>query len=297
MKTPEFSLIPPKVLLCDDENLECEALRHIFSHSPIPVTISGVAHNGLAAIRLVEEQQPQIVFIDIRMPGMDGLEATQKILSLNPEIQVVVLSAYSDFAYAQEALRLGILDYILKPAEPEILYEVLGKAVQRLEAIQARHQRQKKLEKKLALVLPQLEPLDEADDYDPIKNAIVFIRKNFQDDLRLDQVAKAVSLSPAYFSRLFQKRTGSNFRDYLLWLRMEAAKILLKESNLPIAGVSESVGYHDSNHFSVRFKKETGLTPNQYRRKDGGERPNNLSLTPSSFEIKNSQNSQEDLIK
>ncbi len=296
MNTLQILPLIPKIILCDDENLECEALLHIFLQSPIPVHVAGVAKNGLEAIRLVEEHSPDIVFIDIRMPGMDGLEATKKILQTNPDTQIIILSAYSDFSYAQEALRLGILDYVLKPAEPELLYKVLNKAVENLQLIQSDHQRQQNLEKKLAQVLPELAPLD-IEQYDPIADAVHYLRKNFHEDLRLDQVAKTFSLSPAYFSRLFKTRTGNSFRQYLIWLRVEAAKFLLKESTIPISRVAESVGYHDANHFSVRFKEETGLTPNQFRHKDGGEIQKKPSYISSSIEPINSQKSQEDLYK
>lgn len=253
----------PKILLCDDEQLECDALQRIFSQSPTPVEIVGVVQNGLDAIQQTQDKRPDIVLMDISMPGLSGLEATRHILMHLPETQVIILSAYGDFAYAQEALRLGVTDYVLKPAEPKALYAVLEKALERRAEQRSIKEKQARLVQKLAEILPEMPDAPA----DPISRAVQYIRTHYRDDISLTQVAAEFSLSPAYFSRLFLKHTGSSFRHYLIWVRIEAAKFLLRESDLPVGHIAEAVGYQDSNHFSVRFKRSTGVSPNQYRRR------------------------------
>jgi len=270
---PAHDLPNPKIILCDDEQLECDALQRIFSQSPLPVTILGVVNNGLDAIRLAAEETPDVIFMDIRMPGMSGLEAAHEIMAQKPETQVIILSAFNDFSYAQDALRMGVMDYVLKPAEPEALYAALGRAVERIHEHETSRQQQAMLENRLAEILPTYPGVSGQSD-DAILQAVEYVRAHYQEDTSLEKVAGAVSLSPAYFSRLFLKRTGSNFQQYLIWVRMEAAKYLLKETNLPIGEVAGAVGYSDANHFSVRFKKEVDRTPNQYRKEEGGHRKN-----------------------
>ena len=260
----------PKILICDDEHLECEALERIFSQSPHAVEVVGTAHNGVDAVRQVACLSPQIVFLDIRMPGLSGLEAARQILAHDSEIQIVILSAYSDFSYAQEALRLGVMDYVLKPAEPALLYEALEKALKRLRSLNMQHEQQSALENKLAEILPALTVAEGSPD-DPIQLAIQYIRAHYQEEISLERVARAVALSPAYFSRLFQKRTGSGVREYIIWLRIEAAKFLLKETLLPVGEIAEAVGYQDANHFSVVFKRKVGVPPNHFRKEKGGD--------------------------
>jgi two-component system, response regulator YesN len=259
----------PTIVLCDDEQLERDALQRIFAQSPAPVTVVGAVGNGIDAIRLAEEAEPDIIFMDIRMPGMSGLDAARQILAGRPTTQVVILSAYSDFAYAQEALRLGVMDYVLKPAEPQALYDAVNRSLARIEQQERNRQQRLVLERRLAEILPAFPGVDSAAD-DVILAAIQYVRAHYADKLTLEAVAAAVSLNPAYFSRLFVERTGSNFKQYVIWVRMEAAKYLLAETNLQVGQIADDVGYSDANHFSVRFKKTVGRTPKQYRKEEGG---------------------------
>jgi len=74
-----------------------------------------------------------------------------------------------------------------------------------------------------------------------------------------------VGLNPAYFSTLFKKETGINFSNYLLNLRIENAKLLLKNSNLSLINIAVEIGFDNQSYFSNVFKKVTGMTPKQYR--------------------------------
>lgn len=260
----KLTLQPVTILLCDDEPLECIALQRIFAQAPYPNQIVGVASNGDEAVGLAKEKKPQIVFMDIRMPGMDGLEAIRQIRTFNPHTYVVILTAYSDFTYAQEALRLGALDYVLKPAEPAILYGVLQRLIERIQEEEQTRIRHEQLERKLAEVMPTLPILDVKQD-DFVTKAIAHIRAEYHEPLRLVDVAQNMYISPSYLSRRFREYTGVSFKKYLTWVRMEAAKMLLKETQLSIVEIAERVGYTDSNYFSVCFKRLTGLSPSLYR--------------------------------
>lgn len=88
-------------------------------------SIAALAENGREAIRLVEVHHPQVVFTDITMPVMDGLELSRILKNTYPGIVVVIISGYSDFSYAQKAVRYGVFDYLLKPLEDEKLSDVL----------------------------------------------------------------------------------------------------------------------------------------------------------------------------
>ncbi len=100
----------------------------------------------------------------------------------------------------------------------------------------------------------------------PIRQARQYIQEHYSSQVSLEDVAEAIQLSPAYLSTLFKKEMGINFSDYLISCRIEAAKDLLKNTDLPIAEVSEQVGYLDSRHFSKTFSKVVGLKPSAYRK-------------------------------
>jgi two-component system response regulator YesN len=112
---------PITVLIADDEHLVRKGIRFLLSQQP-DFRVVAEATNGLEAVELTGQHCPQIILMDIRMPGLDGLAALEKIRSLDPSVKTVILSGYSDFAYAQKALKLGASDYMLKPTDlPELL--------------------------------------------------------------------------------------------------------------------------------------------------------------------------------
>lgn len=97
-----------------------------------------------------------------------------------------------------------------------------------------------------------------------ISEAMAHIEANFNQDLRLKDVAEAVAISPQYFSKIFKKELGVNFIDYLTQVRMEQAKTMLSENNLSIKEICYRIGYNDPNYFSRLFKKVEGVSPTEY---------------------------------
>lgn len=100
----------------------------------------------------------------------------------------------------------------------------------------------------------------------PIRIAKKYIQENFDSPITLEEVAEAISLSPAYLSTLFKKEIGIKFSDYLISCRMEKAKQLLKESGESMQIIAEQVGYSDAKYFSKTFFKTVGLKPSEYRK-------------------------------
>ena len=115
-----------RVLVADDERAICEAFARLLreaGHEPL------IAANGREAVALVEREQPDAAFLDVRMPGMDGLAALARIRELAPALPVVVMTAHGTMQTALEALRLGAFDYLGKPLDLARLRELLAKAL------------------------------------------------------------------------------------------------------------------------------------------------------------------------
>jgi len=110
-----------KLLIADDEKMIREGIRHIVDWREYGVEVVGVAVDGDHAWQAFVEHDPDIVITDIRMPGRNGLELTRDIRESGDEAKIVILSGYEDFGFAQEALRLGAADYLLKPVMPDSL--------------------------------------------------------------------------------------------------------------------------------------------------------------------------------
>lgn len=100
----------------------------------------------------------------------------------------------------------------------------------------------------------------------PIRVALQYIEKNFQENLSLEVVAEKVNLNPVYFSNIFKKETGENFVDYLHKYRIEIAKERLRGEDTPIVNIAMEIGYNDAKYFSKLFKKYVGVKPTDYRK-------------------------------
>lgn len=116
-----------KVLIVDDEVMICEWLQFCISQNP-SWELAGVAHNGLEALEIVRKSEPDLILTDIKMPVMDGLELLHAVHSLNSQIKVIVLTAFSDFDLVRQALRDGASEYLLKTEmQNEVLQELLDR--------------------------------------------------------------------------------------------------------------------------------------------------------------------------
>jgi two-component system response regulator YesN len=233
-----------KLLLVDDEIIVRRGLKVMVQKAGFPFEEILEAANGQEAVKIVECHKPEIILLDIKMPGLDGISAAKEIRKIAPQARVIFLTAYAQFHYAQGALRCKASDYLVKPVKPEELKLTISNCIEELyPQLSLSHSRQL------------------------IKRAITYILDNIQNQITLDDVADQVHLSPAYFSSLFRKETGRTFSDFLIEIRIEQAKNFLKNSPaLSIFEISERIGYPDANYFSRVFRKKTGISPSAYRR-------------------------------
>lgn len=117
--------MPLKVLIADDEPLARERLRALLA-AHVQVRVVGEAENGEQALRLCEQQRPDLVLLDIAMPGLDGLQAARHLLDFQPRPAVVFCTAYDE--HALSAFDAAAIDYLMKPVRPERLSAALERA-------------------------------------------------------------------------------------------------------------------------------------------------------------------------
>lgn len=128
------------VCITDDEEYIRESIYHRIENSGIPMMVAGMAENGEEALALYRETKPDLFFIDIRMPGMSGLDVIEEIRKFDPETSTrfVVISGYDDFAYMQRAIKMGCTDYIKKPIRQDEFEEMLQTACQYIDVERAK---------------------------------------------------------------------------------------------------------------------------------------------------------------
>ncbi|PFM79854.1 DNA-binding response regulator [Bacillus sp. AFS077874] len=122
-----------RLLIVDDEPLEREGLELMINRSMPNLFQFEQAENGRVAIEKSIEYQPHIIFMDIKMPGIQGLEAVSVIKQKLPDTKIFIVTAYDYFTYAQEAISLGVKDYILKPAKKDHIISLLQKMIDEIE--------------------------------------------------------------------------------------------------------------------------------------------------------------------
>ena len=103
------------LMIADDESFILRGLKEIVSDSDLPLKLIGTAGNGMDAFALLLSSSPDIAIMDIRMPGMDGLEVIRRARDAGLTTHFLILSGYNDFSYAQEAIRYNVHGYFLKP--------------------------------------------------------------------------------------------------------------------------------------------------------------------------------------
>jgi len=140
----------PGLLVVDDEDIVRRTILNVVEGSGLDLHPMEEARTGQEAVTVAQRLRPSIILMDVRMPGMNGLEATRAIRGLVPEAKVIILSAYDEFSFSQEALRLGAVDYLLKPVRPGVLVEALSR-------IQAQLQQEQDDQNTAAVVKTRLE--------------------------------------------------------------------------------------------------------------------------------------------
>ena len=113
------------VLVADDEDIIREGIKCLVDYEALGFSIIGEAANGDSAYEAILSLKPDVVLMDIRMPGMSGLEVIHKIKEQGFEGKIIIISSYSDFNYAQEAIRYGVQYYLTKPIDEDELEDIL----------------------------------------------------------------------------------------------------------------------------------------------------------------------------
>lgn len=259
-----------KAVVFDDEYIVIEALRTLIDWTGLEVELVGTAGDGITALEVFRQQRPDIVLTDIRMPGMDGLQLIQEIMSEAEDTCCIVFSGFNEFEYVKQAIQLGVIDYLEKPITDASVERSLRKAASRIvsqrETMEIRRKWEESQRELLEKALLDGQALDDGHTQknSAVERARSYIVQHVNRDLSLQEVADHVGMNAAYLSVLFKEETGETYIKFLTRYRMELAKMLLRKG-LKVNEVSERVGYHTYRHFSEVFKKCTGTTPGQFR--------------------------------
>ena len=266
-----------RVLIIDDEETIREGLRLTIDWASMDCEIAGEAEDGDEGLKLINSLKPDIIFTDIRMPGLDGLGMISKIHQIKDDCKIIILTGFRNFDYAQEAVRLGAFRFLVKPTKTEEINQAIKDAVKEIKKIKSKESVLQELRKKvkeyyglsdqdISGIKPEI-AADGSNSKYLVAKAIEFIKANYTKNLDLKTVADGLYISTWHLSKLLKKETGNNFIDILNELRIEEAKKLLLNPKYKIYEVAEIVGFSDIPYFTKLFKKISGFTPMEYKNK------------------------------
>jgi two-component system response regulator YesN len=145
------------IMIADDEEIERIALKQIIERHIADIKVTALAENGRRAIELAARHQPDLILMDIKMPGINGLEAIGRIQTVLPDTKMVIVSSYDTFDYAQQAIRLGVKDYLLKPSKADVIASTIQKAVDEIHQQRRQQEQMEGVQETMKKMMPVVE--------------------------------------------------------------------------------------------------------------------------------------------
>ncbi|MCI8914089.1 MAG: response regulator [Lawsonibacter sp.] len=248
-----------KVLVVEDEEMIRKGIVLAVDWAAMDCVVVGEAANGVEALEAVERLNPSLIITDLKMPRMDGIEMLRCLRDRGNHVYVIILTAYDSFTYAQSALRLGAVDFLLKPFHDGDLEQAVTALRRRMGGAEREE--------------PALPGLKKGDKSKYVLEAMDYIGKHYQDpNISISDIALDLGISEGHLSRTFKKETDYTLLNYLTRYRIHKAMELLRDCRVKVYEVAAQVGYRDITYFSATFKRVTGVTPSEYQDTSGNRR-------------------------
>lgn len=250
-----------RAFMCDDEMWILLSLKNLIDWQEEGFFICGEATDGLKAWERIRNLQPDLIFSDIKMPGMDGIELVRKVREEGIGAEIIIISGYSEFQYAKAAMQYGCTDYLLKPIDEEELLDCIRRVRQRLDE---KNPEEVGKDSKRKTDLPSPEA-GYRSDARVLKEMQQYMKENYRT-ITQQQLADHFHMSISGVSLLFKRKAGKTYSDYLLEIRIGHAEELLRLTNDSVEDIAAQVGYNDYFYFLKIFKKATGISPAAFRK-------------------------------
>ena len=277
------------MILLDDEKIVLQGIQKLCQKEDFGFVIKGAYVDPLKALDALPDLRPHLVITDVRMPQMDGLEFARRVREILPESEIVILSGYRDFSYAQTAMQIGVSDYLLKPVKKSDFADMLHRIYERLEAKSGQASYYRVLDGYARGLVDEAEvkqavssmqssgtavhhpgELAREGDNSPtriVRDALYYIRRHYNENISLTDVAEHINVNKSYLCDVFKKEQKVTILQYMTNLRIEKAKELLIHTDMKMYEISVEVGYNDYTYFSQIFKRSTGETLSEFRKK------------------------------
>jgi len=253
-----------KLLIVDDEVFAIDGIMNGVNWDALDFEDVLRANSYTQAVEIFNKQPVDVLLCDIEMPNESGLELIQWVNTYSPDTACIILSCHDEFDFAQQAVQLNCMDYVLKPARYDFLTEVLHKAGLAV----SEKGRQLMLENYGKLYIDNMTGRHPEDDVrDIVEKVSAYIDEHLTETLSVETLANMAYVSTDHLTRSFKKRYKQTVSDYILQKRMLLAGELLREPHMTVTIASDKVGFGNYSYFTKQFKKVYGITPREYQLK------------------------------
>lgn len=239
-----------RVMIVDDEVTIREGFKRLFDWEKHGCELVAEAGDGMDAINQARNCHPDIMLVDINLPILTGLEVVKILKEQYPDMAFIIVSGYDEFGFCQEALRLRVAEYLLKPVN----FDEIGRVIERLKVQMVEYQKEESISKAVR------------SDEKIILQIIGYLKENLSEEITLQKLSDIFHLNSNYISKMFKEETRINYFAYLTRLRLDRAKSLLVSTSFSIGEIAEQVGFHDYRVFTRVFKEWEGISPSVYRK-------------------------------
>lgn len=250
------------ILIVDDEQFAIQGMLDGINWDMLGFDKVLTACSYEEAVSIVKKTYVDILVSDIEMPGESGLKLIAYMNEHSANTECIILTCHDEFDYAQTAVRLNCMEYVLKPVRYQKLTEILLRA---REKVNQRRQNEQ-IRQYGQQFIDSLAKETKGDAVNALEMAVEYIDSHLAEELSVRDLATLCYVSADHLTRLFKKKCGMTVSEYIQEKRIRLAGELLQREDLTISMVANTVGFGNYSYFTEQFKKHYGMTPREYQK-------------------------------
>lgn len=251
-----------KILIVEDEEIIRKGLVFMVDWLKVNCIVAGEAADGVEGLQKIEAIRPDIVITDVKMPFKNGIEMLEESIE-RYGYEAIIISGYSEFEYAKKAITLNVTEYLLKPIDFVHLYQTIEKLTNKIES-----------KNKVKEIMLSQEPIPSKQSMEAqlarsakskyVGKMLDYIQAHYSQKISITDLCKQYGISSTYLNAKFKQETNYTFNDFLNRYRVLQAVELLRQDNMKVYEIAETVGFQDYKYFIQVFKKYIGCSPSRF---------------------------------
>lgn len=246
------------ILIADDDYYQSSRYMNTDIWNKYGFELVSAAQSEKQALDFLSKNKTDLVLTEVSRPQINGVRLAEEILREHRDTCVVFFSQRSDFEAARQGLRLGVVDYIIKPADEKELSEMLLRVKKRLDEKRDCDDIGEQAER-------VLKRLGKGSDNRFVRRVCAYLSDNIYSLVTMSGAAEYMKLNKDYFGKCFRKNTGISFGEFYNLIRIEYAKSLIESGRYRTYEISDKLGFSDPDYFTRKFKEAAGMTPSAYK--------------------------------